>query len=85
MDDLNALLLQTVGYAIDIQFIRDNRTRAFKGAATAKFASKELAQNAANTLNGTVHMGMTLHVRMDTDATVVGQTEPMVVNGSYRP
>ncbi|EUC34993.1 hypothetical protein COCCADRAFT_3734 [Bipolaris zeicola 26-R-13] len=84
MDDLNALLLQTVGYAIDIQFIRDNRTGAFKGAATAKFASKELAQNAANTLNGTLHMGMTLHVRMDTDATVVGQTEPMVVNGSYR-
>jgi hypothetical protein len=84
INDLNALLLQTVGCAIDIQFIQDSRTGVFKGAATAKFASKELAQHAANTLNGRMHMGMTLHVRMDTDATVVGQTEPMVVNGSYR-
>jgi hypothetical protein len=82
-DDLNGLLLQTVGYAIDIQFLRDGRTGVFKGAATAKFASKELAQHAANTLNGREHMGMTLHVRMDTDTTVVGLAEPMVVNGSY--
>jgi hypothetical protein len=83
-DDLNALLLQTVGYAIEIQLMRDNRTGVFKGVATAKFASKELAQHAANTLNGREHMGMALHVRMDTDTTVVGRTEPMVVNGSYR-
>jgi hypothetical protein len=83
-EDLNGLLLQTVGYPIEIQFIRDGRTGVFKGAATAKFASKELAQHAANTLNGQEHMGMTLHVRMDTDTTVVGRAEPMVVNGSYR-
>jgi hypothetical protein len=83
-DDLNALLLQTVGYAIDIQLMKDGRTGVFKGVATAKFASKELAQHAANTLNGQEHMGMTLHVRMDTDTTVVGRAEPMVVNGSYR-
>lgn len=83
-DDLYALLLQTVGYPVDYQFIRDGRTGVFKGVATAKFASKELAQHAANTLNGREHMGMTLHVRMDTDTTVVGRTEPMVVNGSYR-
>lgn len=83
VEDLNALLLQTVGCAIDIQFLRDNKTGGFKGAATAKFASKELAQHAAKILNGETHMGMTLHVRMDTDTTVVGQTEPMVVNGSY--
>jgi hypothetical protein len=83
-DDLNALLLQTVGYAIDIQLMKDGRTGAFKGVATAKFASKELAQHAANTLNGREHMGMMLHVRMDSDTTVVGRAEPMVVNGSYR-
>jgi hypothetical protein len=83
-DDLNGLLLQTVGYAIDIQLQRDGRTGVFKGAATAKFASKELAQHAASTLNGREHMGMTLHVRMDTDTTVVGRAEPMIVNGSYR-
>jgi hypothetical protein len=82
-DHLNGLFLQTVGYPIDIQFLRDGRTGVFKGAATAKFASKELAQHAANTLNGREHMGMTLHVRMDTDVTVVGRAEPMVVNGSY--
>lgn len=83
MEELNALLAQTVGYPIDIQFIRDSRTGAFRGAATAKFASKELAQHAAARLNGKVHKGMMLEVRMDTDTTVVGQAEPMVVNGSY--
>jgi RNA recognition motif-containing protein len=84
VDDLNALLLQTVGYAIDIQLMKDSRSGEFKGVATAKFASRELAQHAANTLNGREHMGMTLHVRMDTDTTVVGRAEPMVVNGSYK-
>jgi hypothetical protein len=84
LEDLNGLLLHVVGYPIDTKFLRDSRTGVFKGAATAKFASKELAQYAANTLNGRDHMGMTLHVRMDTDTTVVGRAEPMVVNGSYR-
>jgi hypothetical protein len=82
-EDLTGLLLQTVGYPINFQFLRDGRTGVFKGAATAKFGSKELAQYAANTLNGREHMGMTLQVRMDTDTTVVGRAEPMVVNGSY--
>jgi hypothetical protein len=82
-DHLNGLLLQTVGYAIDIQLQRDSRTGVFKGAATAKFASNELAQHAANTLNRREYMGMTLQVRMDTSITVVGRAEPMVVNGSY--
>jgi RNA recognition motif-containing protein len=81
--DLNALLMQTVGYPVDTQLIRDGRTGVFKGTATAKFGSKEAAQYAATTLNGREHMGMTLHVRMDTDTTVVGRAEPMVVNGSY--
>lgn len=82
--DLNGWLLQTVGYPIDIQFLRDGKTGVFKGVATVKFASKELAQQAVNTLNGREYMGMTLHVRMDVvDTTNVGRTEPMVVNGSY--
>jgi hypothetical protein len=72
-----------VGYPIHIQLQRDSRTGLFKSAATAKFASKELAQHAANTLNSREHIGMTLHVRIDTDTTVVGRAEPMVVNGSY--
>jgi RNA recognition motif-containing protein len=79
-DDLNGLLLQTVGYPIHIQLQRDSRTGFFKGTATAKFASKELVQHAANTLNGREHMGMTLHMRIDTDTTFVGRAEPMVVN-----
>jgi hypothetical protein len=82
-EGLNGLLLQTVGYPIYVQFLRDGRTGVFKGAATVKFGSKELAQHAANTLNGREHMGMTLRVRMDTDTTVVGQAKPMVVKGSY--
>jgi hypothetical protein len=81
--DLHALLMQTVGYPVDAQLVRDGRTGVFKGVATAKFGSKEAAQYAATTLDGREHMGMTLHVRMDTDTTVVGRAEPMVVNGSY--
>jgi RNA recognition motif-containing protein len=83
-EDLNGLLLQSVGYPIDIQFLRDGRTGVFKGAATAKFASKELAQHAAKTLNGREHIGMTLHVRIDTESTAVRRAEPLVVNGSYK-
>jgi hypothetical protein len=51
-DDLNGLLLQTVGYPIYIQLQRNSTTGVFKGAATAKFACKELAQHAGDTLNG---------------------------------
>ncbi|KAF1942162.1 hypothetical protein EJ02DRAFT_376236 [Clathrospora elynae] len=83
-EDLNGLLMRTVGYPIDSQLQRDARTGAFKGVATAKFASKEAAQHAASLLNGREHLGMKLHVRMDTDTTVVGRAEPIVVNGSYR-
>jgi len=83
LQDLNGLLLQTVGYPIDIQFLRDGKTGSFKGVATVRFASKELAQYAAKALNGREHMGLTLDVRMDADTTVVGRAEPMVVNGSY--
>jgi RNA recognition motif-containing protein len=81
-DDLNRLL-QTVGYPIHSQLQLDRRTGVFKGAATAKFASKELAQHAANTLNGREHIGITIHVRIDTNTTVVRRAEPIVVNRSY--
>lgn len=82
-DDLNRLLY-TVGNPVDSHLLRDSRTGAFKGVATARFGSKDEAQHAAMQLNGREHMGMTLQVRMDTDTTVVGRTEPMVVNGSYK-
>jgi RNA recognition motif-containing protein len=82
-DDLNRLLLQTVGFPIHIQLQQDSRTGVFKGAATAKFASKELAQHAAITLNSQEHIGITLHVRIDTNTTVVRRAKPMVVNGLY--
>lgn len=81
-DDLNKLLY-TVGIPVDSQLLRDPRTGVFKGLATARFGSKEEAQYAASYLNGREHMGMTIHVRMDTDTTIVGRAEPMVVNGSY--
>jgi hypothetical protein len=42
-------------------------------AATAVFASKEVVQYAARCLNGVEHMGMKLSVRMDKEATAVGQ------------
>ncbi|KAL6712446.1 hypothetical protein ACN47E_000323 [Coniothyrium glycines] len=83
LEDLNSLLY-TVGVPISSQLLRDPRTGVFKGVATAKFGSKEEASYAAACLNGMEHMGMALHVRMDTDITVVGRAEPMVVNGSSR-
>ncbi|CAO2657513.1 Nn.00g036390.m01.CDS01 [Neocucurbitaria sp. VM-36] len=78
-----AKLLSTVGHPVHYNLHLDPRTGVFKGVATAKFASKEEAQYAATYLDRRQHMGMTLSVRMDTDTTVVGQAEPMVVNGSY--
>jgi len=80
-DDLNKLLY-TVGIPVDSQLLRDPKTGVFKGVATARFGSKEEAHYAATCLNGKEHMGMTLHVRMDTDTTIVGKAEPMIVNGS---
>ena len=83
LEDLNSLLY-TVGVPVESQLLRDSRTGVFKGVATAKFGSKEEAFHAMTYLNGREHMGMTLHVRMDTDTTVVGRAEPIIVNGSYR-
>lgn len=80
-EDLQSLL-QTVGQPVDYRLIRDQRTNAFKGAATAQFASKEQAQYAAAHLNRREHMGMTLSVRMDKETTAVGQTGPPLIVGS---
>lgn len=83
VEDLGQLL-STVGHPIHYSLIRDSRTGVFKGAATAKFSSKEQAQYAVYYLDQLEHMGMKLSVRMDTEATVVGRAErPMVVNGSH--
>lgn len=76
--DLQSLLL-TVGQPVEYHLMRDPRTNAFKGTATAKFYSKEYAQHAATYLNGREHMGMKLMVRMDKETTAVGQTGPPLI------
>ncbi|KAH9868425.1 hypothetical protein J1614_007497 [Plenodomus biglobosus] len=80
-NDLNQLLY-TVGIPLKSQLLTDHKG-AFKGSATALFKSKDEALYAIARLNGKEHMGMTIQVRMDTETTVVGRAEPMVVNGSY--
>jgi len=76
-------LLSTVGRPVECKLHRDPRTGAFRGAATAKFATKEEAQYAIHNLNHTEHMGMTINVRFDTDTTVIGQVQlPVIANGS---
>jgi RNA recognition motif-containing protein len=84
LSDLHSLLL-TVGQPVDYKLLRDSRTGVFKGLATATFGSQDLAQRAAYCLNRVEHMGMTLSVRMDKETTAVGQTAPLIVDGSaYR-
>jgi RNA recognition motif-containing protein len=79
--DLHALLC-TVGRPIDFKLHKDRMGQP-KGAATAKFATKEEANYAATHLNRAQHMGMTINARLDTDTTVVGQVQsPVIVNGS---
>lgn len=80
-DDL-LKLLSTVGHPVHYNLIRDARTGMFKGAATATFSSTEQAKYAVMCLDRLQHMGMMLSVRLDTETTVVGRSEPMVVNGS---
>ncbi|OAL56955.1 hypothetical protein IQ07DRAFT_23494 [Pyrenochaeta sp. DS3sAY3a] len=80
-DDLFNLLV-TVGQPVHFNLIRDSRTGLFKGAATATFSSTEQAKYAVMCLDRLEHMGMMLSVRLDTETTAVGRSEPMVVNGS---
>lgn len=84
LSDLYSLLL-TVGQPVDYKLLRDTRTGAFKGLATATFGSQDLAQRAAYCLNRVEHMGMTLSVRMDKETTAVGQAAPLIVGSDmYR-
>lgn len=83
--DLNALL-STVGRPVDVRLHNDRRTGRFTGSATAKFATAEEAQAAINQLNQTMHMDKIIHVRFDTEKTVVAQVQgPVIANGSCLP
>ncbi|KAF2270996.1 hypothetical protein CC78DRAFT_8470 [Lojkania enalia] len=76
-------LVSSVGQPVETKLHRDPRTGAFKGVATAKFATKEEAQYAVTHLNRRQHMGTTINVRLDTEVQVVGQVQPpAIVNGS---
>ncbi|KAF2709573.1 hypothetical protein K504DRAFT_378842 [Pleomassaria siparia CBS 279.74] len=76
-------LLRTVGNVVDYRLLRDTRTGGFKGAATAKFATKDEAMHAVQVLNNTQHLTKIIHVRLDTDTTVVGEIQqPIIANGS---
>lgn len=74
-------LLASVGRPIQQTLQRDSRTGKSKGSATALFQTKEEAQYAVARLHNHKHMGMTLKVRLDTEATIVGQG-PVIVDGS---
>ncbi|KAH8723946.1 hypothetical protein GQ44DRAFT_619175 [Phaeosphaeriaceae sp. PMI808] len=85
LSDFYSLLL-TVAQPVDHSFTLDSRTGAFKGAATANFRTKEDAQYAVRRLDGIVHMGMPLKVRLDKEATPVGLTSPLIVSSEmYKP
>lgn len=76
-------LVNQVASPIEFKYFKDPRTGNFKGTATAKFATKEEAQAAVARLNQTVHMGMAINVRLDSERTAVGQVQaPLIVNGS---
>jgi RNA recognition motif-containing protein len=76
-------LLKVAGRPIRSELLRDASTGRFKGSATAQFATKEEAQQAANRLNNSEHMGMVLKVRLDKETTSIGQVQgPVIANGS---
>jgi RNA recognition motif-containing protein len=58
------------------------RSGSFKGAATAFFATAYEANIAVQTLNNKEHMGKRIHCRLATETTVVGETGPVIANGS---
>ncbi|KAF2815423.1 uncharacterized protein BDZ99DRAFT_567268 [Mytilinidion resinicola] len=62
---------------------RDQATGKLKGCATVQFASAAEAQDAVKKLDKAQHMGKTITVRHDKDATSVGQPQgPVIANGS---
>ncbi|KAF2795395.1 hypothetical protein K505DRAFT_239969 [Melanomma pulvis-pyrius CBS 109.77] len=79
-------LLNIAGHPVESKMHKDARTGLFKGAATAKFATKNEALYAVQTLNKIVFLGKRIHVRLDTDTTIVGEVQqPVIVNGSNLP
>jgi hypothetical protein len=59
-----------------------SRTGSFKGVATAFFATAYEANMAVHILNNKEHMGKRIHCRLATETTVVGETGPVIANGS---
>lgn len=80
--ELERLLLTLGFYPVDQKLLMDRRTGVFKGAATAIFGTQEQAHGAARCLDGRVHMGMKLRVRMGKETTAVGQVGPPLIVGS---
>ncbi|KAF1951705.1 hypothetical protein CC80DRAFT_191953 [Byssothecium circinans] len=71
-----ASLIHSVGLRPIEAKVRKDSKGASKGVATAKFSSKAEAQYGVDRLNGMVHDGKTLTVRLDMDSTIVGQVPP---------
>jgi hypothetical protein len=86
-----ASLLHNVGLR-PVEFkVRKDSKGSSKGTATAKFGSKEEAQHGVKYLNGKLHMGKKLAVRLDLESTIVGhidpvmvQRDPVIVDGTNR-
>ncbi|KAF2501526.1 hypothetical protein BU16DRAFT_201877 [Lophium mytilinum] len=81
--ELRALLESYGSMPLSCVLSRDQTTGKSKGCATAQFASAAEAQVAVKKLDRVQHMGKTLAVRHDKDATSVGQPQgPVIANGS---
>ncbi|KAF2643308.1 hypothetical protein P280DRAFT_422042 [Massarina eburnea CBS 473.64] len=80
-----ASLIHSVGLRpLEVKVRKDSKG-ASKGVATATFNSKADAQYGVNNLNGYVHNGRTLTVRLDAESTVVGQFRPPpIVDGTVK-
>ncbi|KAL5404119.1 hypothetical protein PMIN06_013045 [Paraphaeosphaeria minitans] len=79
-----ATLLNNAGLRPEHANVHKDPRGASKGVATARFSTKAEAEYAVAKLNGTTHVGKTLTVRMDTNATVIGSLEPFVVDGTNK-
>lgn len=77
-------LLNGVGLVPEYARVHKDSRGSSKGVATAKFATKGQAEDAVSRLNGKVHVGKKITVRMDTNSTVVGSLEPLVVDGTNK-
>ncbi|KAH7126984.1 hypothetical protein B0J11DRAFT_505693 [Dendryphion nanum] len=81
--ELDQLLLNVPHKAVQRNLRMDKRTQMFKGNATATYSTREMAEDAVQYLNGKVHMGKTINVRLDHEPTVIGRARtPAIANGS---